>query len=122
MHLRSKLSPATLLPPAASSMLLLMTCVQVQGYVRAVGPQGVFVTLGRAVDARIRLSNLADTYVEDPAAAFVPGQLVRGTILSIDPARLVSHCTLKQQQQQQHCLQIFHDMMVDSLAAGHPPG
>ena len=61
-----------------------------QGYVRAVGAQGVFVTLGRGVDARIRLSNLSDTFVEDPAAAFVPGQLVQGTVLSLDPARWVS--------------------------------
>ena len=58
-----------------------------QGYVRAVGPQGVFVTLGRGLDARIRLSNLSDTLVDKPEAAFVPGQLVQGTILSLDPAR-----------------------------------
>jgi hypothetical protein len=32
--------------------------------------QGCFVSLGRGVDARVLLSNLSDTFVPAPAAAF----------------------------------------------------
>ncbi len=57
------------------------------GYIREVGRLGAFVELGRDVIARVRLSNLADGFVEDPAAAFPPGLLVKGRVLTIAPGR-----------------------------------
>ena len=58
-----------------------------RGYVRAAGPQGVFLALGRDVSARVRLSNLADSFVDSPDKDFPVGKLVQGWVLRIDPAR-----------------------------------
>lgn len=65
--------------------------MQVQGYVRHASKQGVFVTLSRALDARIRLSNLAEGFVADPLAAFPAGMHVQGHIVSIAPSKYVLH-------------------------------
>jgi hypothetical protein len=42
----------------------------VYGYVRNCSQKGCFVSLGRSVDARVLLSNLSDTFVPAPAAAY----------------------------------------------------
>jgi rRNA biogenesis protein RRP5 len=42
----------------------------VYGYVRNCSQKGCFVSLGRGVDARVLLSNLSDTFVPAPAAAY----------------------------------------------------
>ena len=54
-----------------------------KGYVRSVSPAGVFVCLSDSITARIRLSNLADSFVEDPKADFPEGRLVQGKVISI---------------------------------------
>ena len=56
--------------------------MQVQGYVRGASQAGVFVTLSRGIEARVRLANLAEGYVEDPVASFPVGKHVRGWVLS----------------------------------------
>ena len=58
----------------------------VWGYVRQCSPKGCFVALGRGLDARVLLSNLSDSFVPAPAAAFPPGALVRGRVLAVDAA------------------------------------
>jgi rRNA biogenesis protein RRP5 len=58
----------------------------VWGFVRHVSPKGCFVSLGRGLDARVLLSNLSDTFVPAPAAAFPAGALVRGRVLAVDAA------------------------------------
>jgi rRNA biogenesis protein RRP5 len=52
-----------------------------RGYVRAVGPKGAFVALDRSRVAHVRLRDLGDGFVEDPAAAFPEGSLVTGRLL-----------------------------------------
>jgi rRNA biogenesis protein RRP5 len=52
-----------------------------RGYVRAVGAKGAFVALDRARVAHVRLRDLGDGFVEDPAAAFPEGSLVTGRLL-----------------------------------------
>ena len=54
-----------------------------RGYVKHVSKVGLFVSLSTDLDARVRLSNLADTFVEEPGKAFPAGRLVKGRILSI---------------------------------------
>ena len=56
--------------------------MQVLGYVKSVG-QGVFVSLAGDLDSRVKLSQLADGFVKDPAAEFPLGLLVRGKVLSV---------------------------------------
>lgn len=65
-------------------------CLQVQGYVKNVSAVGVFVTLSSSVEARVKLGQLSDTFVEDPKAIFPVGHLVSGRILSVQGHRFVS--------------------------------
>jgi hypothetical protein len=60
---------------------------QVAGYIKAVSGAGAFVALAADLDARVRLSNLADGFVPEPAAAFPVGRLVRGRVLAVDGGR-----------------------------------
>ena len=64
---------------------------QVKGYVKAAGPQGVFVALSRDVTGRVRLSNLSSSFVEKPEQAFPVGRMVQGSVLRIDPDRCALH-------------------------------
>ena len=60
---------------------------QVCGYVQHVSKAGMFVTLSHHVTARVKLGQLAGSFVEDPEAVFPPGTLVKGRILSIQGDR-----------------------------------
>jgi rRNA biogenesis protein RRP5 len=44
----------------------------------------MFVVLDRSHDARVKLSQLSDGFVEDPAAAFPVGSCVEGHIVSVE--------------------------------------
>jgi len=57
---------------------------QVQGYVRSVSSKGLFLALDRAHTARIKLGQLSDGFIEDPAAAFPVGSRVEGRVLSVE--------------------------------------
>lgn len=59
--------------------------LQVCGYVKNVSKAGVFVTISRDTDARIKLANLGDTFVEAPETVFPLGTCVRGRLLSVEP-------------------------------------
>ena len=50
----------------------------------------MFVTLAHGVTARVKLGQLAASYVEDPEAVFPPGTLVKGRILSVQADRSAS--------------------------------
>jgi rRNA biogenesis protein RRP5 len=50
--------------------------------VRHVSAKGLFVTLDRDRDARVKLSNMSDGFVEDPAAAFPEGAWVKGRVVA----------------------------------------
>ena len=71
---------APFLPPTATPTVGAI----VAGYIASVGRAGAFVTLARGADARVRLSDLADGFVSDPASAFPAGTLVTGRVLSVD--------------------------------------
>ena len=57
---------------------------RVDGYVKNVTKGGVFVAVARDADARIKMCNLGDAFVENPAAAFPRGALVRGVVVAAD--------------------------------------
>ncbi|KAL2923175.1 rRNA biogenesis protein RRP5 [Bienertia sinuspersici] len=67
----------------------------VHGYVKSVTSKGCFVLLSRKVDAKIKLANLSDGYVEDPAKDFPVGKLVKGKVLSVEPLSKRVEVTLK---------------------------
>ena len=70
-----------------------LCAIQVLGYVKGVG-KGAFVALAADLDARVKLSALADGFVEDPAVAFPEGRLVRGRVTAIDGSRYARHTAL----------------------------
>lgn len=50
---------------------------------KAASKYGVFVSLSDELDARVKMSDLADSFVQDVAQAFPQGKLVKGHLLSI---------------------------------------
>jgi rRNA biogenesis protein RRP5 len=66
------------------------------GYVKSATPKGVFVTLGRGLDARVKLSNLADAFVPSPETAFPPGSVVTGRVLAVETATHRIELSLKE--------------------------
>ncbi|KAL6534583.1 hypothetical protein OROGR_013258 [Orobanche gracilis] len=57
----------------------------VQGYVKNVTSKGCFIMLSRKIDAKILLSKLSDTFIENPEIEFPVGKLVAGRVLSVEP-------------------------------------
>ncbi|KAJ7107617.1 hypothetical protein C8R43DRAFT_199697 [Mycena crocata] len=56
----------------------------VRGFVKSVVDHGLFVTVGRGIDARVQIKELFDDYVKDWKPRFSSNQLVKGRILSVD--------------------------------------
>ncbi|KAL6540426.1 hypothetical protein OROMI_024309 [Orobanche minor] len=67
----------------------------VQGYVKNVSSKGCFIMLSRKIDAKILLSKLSDTFVENPEIEFPVGKLVAGRVLSVEPLSKRVEVTLK---------------------------
>ena len=90
-------APAPALLPAAA----LKEGAEVAGYVRHVSSKGLFVTLDRGRDARVKLSNMSDGFLEDPAAAFPEGALVRGRVIAAGAPPAAGDAQQQGQEQQQ---------------------
>ncbi|KAF8560198.1 hypothetical protein OG21DRAFT_1401925 [Imleria badia] len=58
----------------------------VRGFIKSVAEHGLFVMLGRGIDARVQIRELFDEYIKDWKGRFVVNQLVRGRILNVDTA------------------------------------
>ncbi|KII94182.1 hypothetical protein PLICRDRAFT_122174 [Plicaturopsis crispa FD-325 SS-3] len=56
----------------------------IRGFIKSVAEHGVFVTIGRDVDARVQIKELFDEYVKDWKSRFKANQLVKGRIMSVD--------------------------------------
>ncbi|EJD03698.1 uncharacterized protein FOMMEDRAFT_139869 [Fomitiporia mediterranea MF3/22] len=57
---------------------------RLRGFVKNVAEHGVFVTIGRGIDARVQIKELYDEYVKDWKSGFKENQLVSGRILGIN--------------------------------------
>ncbi|KAG6003597.1 hypothetical protein E4U21_001885 [Claviceps maximensis] len=58
----------------------------IRGFVKNVSDKGLFVLLGGHVAAMVKISNLSDRFLKDWKDQFQVDQLVRGRVLSVDPA------------------------------------
>ncbi|KAF8846201.1 U3 snoRNP-associated protein Rrp5 [Paxillus ammoniavirescens] len=58
----------------------------VRGFIKSVAEHGLFVMLGRGIDARVQIKELFDEYIKDWKSQFVVNQVVRGRILNVDAA------------------------------------
>ncbi|KAG7099001.1 hypothetical protein E1B28_000886 [Marasmius oreades] len=56
----------------------------VRGYIKSVAEHGLFVTIGRGIDARVQIRELFDDFVKDWKPRFQTHQLVKGRILGLD--------------------------------------
>ncbi|KAJ7071209.1 hypothetical protein C8F01DRAFT_1109545 [Mycena amicta] len=56
----------------------------VRGFVKNVADHGLFVTIGRDIDARVQIKELFDDFVKEWKERFILNQLVKGRILSVD--------------------------------------
>ncbi|KAG6832513.1 hypothetical protein H0H92_000142 [Tricholoma furcatifolium] len=56
----------------------------VRGFIKSVAEHGLFVTLGRDLDARVQIRELFDEYVKEWKERFTTNQVVKGRILSVD--------------------------------------
>ena len=72
--------------PAIESPAQLEPGRQLRAVVKAVSPKGVWVALGRKVDARVMIKELFDEYVKDFESRFHVGQVVEGTVLQVEPS------------------------------------
>ncbi|KAL0428653.1 UNVERIFIED_CONTAM: rRNA biogenesis protein RRP5 [Sesamum latifolium] len=66
-----------------------------QGYVKNISSKGCFIMLSRKMDAKILLSNLSDSFVENPENEFPVGKLVIGKVLLVEPLSKRVEVTLK---------------------------
>ncbi|EPQ61392.1 hypothetical protein GLOTRDRAFT_124234 [Gloeophyllum trabeum ATCC 11539] len=55
-----------------------------RGFIKSVTEHGLFVTIGRGIDARVQIKELFDEYIKDWKPRFVANQLVKGRILSVN--------------------------------------
>ncbi|TBU63713.1 U3 snoRNP-associated protein Rrp5 [Dichomitus squalens] len=56
----------------------------IRGFIKSVAEHGLFVTLGRDIDARVQIRELFDDYVKDWKSRFSANQLVKGRVLSVN--------------------------------------
>ncbi|RPD57053.1 U3 snoRNP-associated protein Rrp5 [Lentinus tigrinus ALCF2SS1-6] len=73
--------------PEISSLEGLKVGQTVRGFIKSVAEHGLFVTLGRDIDARVQIRELFDDYVKDWKSRFSGNQLVKGRILSVNPEK-----------------------------------
>ncbi|KAJ2081596.1 rRNA biogenesis protein rrp5 [Coemansia sp. RSA 988] len=58
----------------------------VRGFIKSITEVGCFVSLGRALVARVLISELSDEYVRDVKSVFAAGKFVTGIVTSVDVA------------------------------------
>ncbi|OCH94735.1 U3 snoRNP-associated protein Rrp5 [Obba rivulosa] len=56
----------------------------VRGFIKSVAEHGLFVMLGRNIDARVQIKELFDDFVKDWKSRFTVNQLIKGRIVSVD--------------------------------------
>ncbi|KAH7885958.1 hypothetical protein F5I97DRAFT_1927833 [Phlebopus sp. FC_14] len=67
----------------------------IRGFVKSVADHGLFVMLGRGIDARVQIRELFDEYVKDWKSHFAAKQLVNGRVLNVDTANNKVEMTLR---------------------------
>ncbi|CAE6455083.1 unnamed protein product [Rhizoctonia solani] len=85
---KSRLEPGTkhkIVDREIQSIRELKVGEKVRGMVKSVVQHGLFVMLGRDLDARIQIKELFDEYVKDWQSRFSAGQVVETRVLAVNP-------------------------------------
>ncbi|KAL6310100.1 U3 snoRNP-associated protein Rrp5 [Sparassis latifolia] len=70
--------------PEITSVDSLKVGQTIRGFIKNIAEHGLFVMLGRDIDARVQIKELFDEYVKDWKSRFAANQLVKGRILSVN--------------------------------------
>ncbi|GAC99433.1 U3 snoRNP-associated protein Rrp5 [Pseudozyma hubeiensis SY62] len=81
--------------PEITSIADLAKGQKVRGFVKAITNVGLFVTIGRKLDARVQVRELFDEFVRDWKTRFTVGQVVSGTIMDTNPSNNEIEMSLK---------------------------
>ncbi len=87
-HTSSTAVPSATLPTETLDISALKTGERVSGYVKSSGSTGVFVTVARGVDARIKLRQLSDEFVENVEKVYPSGVYVEGSVMGVEGGRV----------------------------------
>ncbi|KAH7320432.1 hypothetical protein B0J17DRAFT_685683, partial [Rhizoctonia solani] len=85
---KSRLEPSTkhkIVDPEIQTIEDLKVGKKVRGMVKSVVQHGLFVMIGRDLDARIQIKELFDEYVKDWQSCFSAGQVVETRVLAANP-------------------------------------
>ncbi|EST06611.1 Suppressor of forked [Kalmanozyma brasiliensis GHG001] len=93
----SRISPSSteVVDPEITNITDLSKNQKVRGFVKAITNVGLFVTIGRKIDARIQVRELFDDFTRDWKSRFTVGQLVSGTIMDVNSASNEVEMSLK---------------------------
>ncbi|TKY90910.1 hypothetical protein EX895_000908 [Sporisorium graminicola] len=83
----SRVSPSSstvVADPEITSISDLAKGQKVRGFVKAITNVGLFVNVGRKLDARVQVRELFDEFVRDWKTRFTVGQVVSGTIMDLN--------------------------------------
>ncbi|KAJ1027850.1 hypothetical protein NDA13_003303 [Ustilago tritici] len=81
--------------PEISSISDLTKGQKIRGFVKAITNVGLFITIGRKLDARVQVRELFDEFVRDWKTRFTLGQVVSGTIMDLNPGNNEVEMSLK---------------------------
>lgn len=81
--------------PEISSISDLAKGQKIRGFVKAITNVGLFITIGRKLDARVQVRELFDEFVRDWKTRFTVGQVVSGTIMDLNPGNNEVEMSLK---------------------------
>ncbi|KAL5533988.1 hypothetical protein ACEPAG_448 [Sanghuangporus baumii] len=84
---RSRLEPTaehSVVDPEVSGIQDLKVGQKLRGFIKSITDHGIFVTIGRGVDARVQIKELYEKYVKDWKSGLQVNQVVTGRILGID--------------------------------------
>ncbi|KAL4241734.1 hypothetical protein ABKN59_000784 [Abortiporus biennis] len=72
----------------------------VRGFIKTVAEHGLFVTIGRNIDARVQIKELFDDFVKDWKSRFTANQLVKGRVVSVDTEKNQVEMTFRSSEPQ----------------------
>ncbi|KAI5969735.1 RRP5 [Candida margitis] len=92
----------------------------VRGFVKNVGANGVYVSLGRSVFALVRVSDLSDSYLKDWKKFFKPNQSVTGKIVSCkEEGRVLMTLKESEVNGELKTMKTFDDLSVGDIFEGY---
>lgn len=85
----------TIADPSINDIAKVKTGDVYHGFVKHVSDGGVFVSISRNLDARVKIAELSDEFLTEWKTKFLVGQLVQGKILQVDSIKKQLEMTLK---------------------------